>query len=162
MKVFSEALNGGMIPDRFGKRGTETNEFGVPCRSIPVRIEDTPEGTVSYALFLEDKDAAPVCGFSWIHWIAADITRTELPENDSRLAKDYVQGINSWFGTYGKEGAIGYGGMTPPDAPHTYELHVFALDRKLGLENGFFINDLYHAMEGHILASEILKGTYSN
>lgn len=162
MKVFSEALNGGVIPDRFGKRGTEQNDFGVPSRSVPVRIEDAPEGTVSYALILEDKDAAPVCGFSWIHWIAADITRKELPENDSVSATDYVQGINSWFGTYGREGATGYGGMTPPNAPHVYELQVFALDKKLGLENGFFINDLYHAMEGHILARERLTGTYSN
>lgn len=162
MKVFSEAFNGGMIPDRFGKRGKEKNRFGIPGRSIPIRIEEAPEGTLSYALILEDKDAAPVCGFSWIHWIAADITRTELPENDSGSATDYVQGINSWFGEHGREGTVGYGGMTPPDTVHTYELHVFALDKKLGLENGFFINELYHAMEGHILASIRLTGSYKN
>lgn len=160
MKVFSEAMNGGVIPERFGSHGTEENDYGIPGRSIPLRIEDAPKGTVSFALILEDKDAAPVCGFSWIHWIAADITRTEIPENDSVSAVDYVQGINSWFGTYGKEGAIGYGGMAPPDGSHVYELYVFALDKKLGLENGFFINDLYHAMDGHILASERLTGSY--
>lgn len=160
MNVTSEAMNGGVIPDRFGYRSKERNEFGVPTRSIPLSISDEPEGTVSYALILEDKDAAPVCGFSWIHWTAADIERTVLPENDSIVAKDYVQGINSWFGSNGKKGAMGYGGMTPPDGPHVYELHVFALDKKLGLKNGFFINELYHAMDGHILAHEKLTGIY--
>lgn len=162
MKIISAAMNGGMIPDRFGKRGSDKNSFGVPSRSIPLKIEEVPEGTKSFALILEDKDAAPVCGFSWIHWIAADIMKTELPENDSVKAKDYVQGINSWLGTYGREGALGYGGMMPPNAPHEYELHVFALDELLGLENGFFMNDLYQAMEGHILEHERVKGTYDN
>lgn len=162
MKVISEAMNGGMIPDRFGKRGTDVSEFGVPNRSVPIKIEEAPEGTVTYALLLEDKDAAPVCGFSWIHWIAANIHKNVIEENDSAKAEDYVQGVNSWFGTYGRGGSIGYGGMTPPDRPHTYELHVFALDKELKLESGFFINDLYREMEGHILAHERLTGIYSN
>ena len=162
MRVTSEAMNGGPIPDRFGKRGGDMNAFGIPSRSIPIKIEDAPQGTVTYALLLEDKDAAPVCGFSWIHWIAANIRRDTLEEDDSAHATDYVQGINSWFGNYGREGSVGYGGMTPPDRPHTYELHVFALDRELALDAGFFINDLYHEMEGHILAHERLTGTYPN
>lgn len=161
MKIISEAMNGGVIPDKFGKRGTKKNEFGVPNYSVPLKIEDAPEGTKSFALVLEDKDAAPVCGFSWIHWIAADIQKSELPENDS-VKGDYPQGINSWFGTYGREGAVGYGGMTPPDAPHVYELYVFALDDVLGLKDGFFLNDLYQAMEGHILERGRVTGTYSN
>jgi len=162
MKVTSKAMNGGIIPDKYGKRGESMNEYGVPSCSIPITIEDAPEGTVCFSLVMEDKDAAPVCGFSWIHWIAADITKTEIAEDDSVSAIDYVQGINSWFGTYGREGAIGYGGMTPPNAPHEYELHIFALDKKLGLENGFFINDMFHAMEGHVLERVTLTGTYSN
>ena len=162
MKVTSEAMNGGIIPDRFGKRGSDLNEFGVPSRSVPVKIEGAPDDTVTYAIVMEDKDAAPVCGFSWIHWIAANITKKEVPENDNAGAKDYVQGINSWFGTYGREGAVGYGGMTPPNAPHLYELHVFALDAELPLEDGFFINELYRAMEGHILAHERITGKYLN
>lgn len=162
MKVICEAMNGGIIPDKYGKRGTDFNGFGVPSRSVPVRIEAVPEGTVTFALIMEDKDAAPVCGFSWIHWLAADITKATIEENDSAQAVDYVQGINSWYGTYGREGAIGYGGMTPPNAPHMYELHVFALDKKLELENGFFINELYHAMSGHILEHVTLTGIYPN
>ena len=162
MKVTSEAIVNGVIADRFGKRGTETNEFGVPSRSIPIKIESEPEGTISFAIVMEDKDAVPVCGFSWIHWVAANITKRIIEENESVKATDYVQGINSWFGTYGKEGSSGYGGMTPPNAPHQYDLHIYALDTKLKLEKGFFMNELYHAMEGHVLESVTLKGTYLN
>lgn len=50
--------------------------------------------------------------------------------------------------------------MTPPDQAHTYELHVFALDCLLDLEMGFYLNELYHKMEQHILAQCTLKGIY--
>ena len=162
MKVISEAMNGGTIPDRYGKRGSEVNAFGVPSRSVTFRVEDAPEGTVSYALFLEDRDAVPVCGFSWVHWIAADITRDELGENESAEARDFVQGINSWYGDYGEDGSMGYGGMAPPDRPHRYELHVFALDKKLNMKNGFFLNELFQAMEGHILDRATVTGVYAS
>lgn len=52
--------------------------------------------------------------------------------------------------------------MAPPDKAHTYETHVYALDTTVDLENGFFMNELYHAMDGHILAEYTLKGTYPN
>lgn len=45
--------------------------------------------------FLEDKDAYPVTGgFAWIHWLAANITRFEIKENESQMADDFVQGRN--------------------------------------------------------------------
>ncbi len=162
MRVVSEAMNGGRIPDRFGKRGMDINSYGVPSRSIPFAVEDAPEQTVTFALVLEDKDAVPVCGFSWIHWIAANITDRAVAENASANAENFIQGINSWYGSLGASAAQGYGGMTPPDAPHTYELHVFALDTRLELKNGFFMNELYHAMEGHVLEQVTVKGSYMN
>ncbi len=54
------------------------------------------------------------------------------------------------------------GGMTPPDKPHIYELHVYALDKMLDLEPGFLLNELYHQMDGHILEQYTLKGIYEN
>ena len=105
-------------------------------------------------------------GFSWIHWTAANITRTEIKENESQTATDFVQGVNSWTSMQGgeqsKELSSFYGGMAPPDAPHIYELHVYALDTTLELENGFLYNDLYKKMDGHILSEYTLKGTYNN
>ena len=55
-----------------------------------------------------------------------------------------------------------YGGMTPPDKPHIYELHVYALDKLLDLRRGFLLNELYREMDGHILAEYTLKGIYEN
>ena len=124
MTVTSSGIVNGVIEDKYGKRGTEFNENGIPTYSLPLKIENAPEGTVSYALLLEDKDAFPVSGgFSWVHWTAANITKTELKENESQTAKDFVQGVNSWMSIQGgeqsKELSSFYGGMAPPDAEHT-------------------------------------------
>lgn len=165
MRVTSRGIIDGIIMDVYGKGGGQFNEANIPTYSLPIRIEDAPKGTLSYALILEDKDAVPVCGFSWIHWLAANITKTELEENESISKKEFIQGINSWNGAISKvdkELSTGYGGMTPPDAPHVYELHIFALDTKLDLQEGFYMNELYKAMEGHILEKATLKGCYVN
>ena len=50
--------------------------------------------------------------------------------------------------------------MAPPDKTHLYEMHVFALDTLLDLQNGFFANDLFKAMKGHVLAEFTLSGSY--
>ncbi|MHC1685099.1 MAG: YbhB/YbcL family Raf kinase inhibitor-like protein [Clostridiaceae bacterium] len=165
MKVTSKGIIDGIILDRYGKRGEHFNKAGIPTYSLPINIIEAPKNAVSFALILEDKDAVPVCGFSWVHWIAANITKTELEENESILRKDFIQGVNSWNGAIAnvdKELAIGYGGMTPPDAPHVYELHVFALDTNLELQEGFYMNELYKAMDGHVIEQTTLKGCYKN
>lgn len=50
--------------------------------------------------------------------------------------------------------------MTPQDKAHTYEIHIFALDKLLDLNTGFLFNELYHKMKGHILAEYTLEGVY--
>ena len=167
MIVTSTGIKDGIIEKKYGKYGEEFNEKGMPIYSLPFKVENSSEGTMSYAVVLEDKDAYPVSGgFSWIHWTAANITRTEIKENESQTATDFVQGVNSWTSMQGgeqsKELSSFYGGMAPPDAPHIYELHVYALDTTLELENGFLYNDLYKKMDGHILSEYTLKGTYNN
>ncbi len=165
MKVTSGGIVNGTIGDRFGKRGTQFSKDGVCTYSLPIKIEDAPAGTKTFAFILEDKDAIPVCGYSWIHWTAANITKTELKENESVSAKDFVQGTNSNSGKIrglDRMEMSCYAGMSPPDAPHTYELHVYALDTELDLKKGFYMNELYWKMQGHILDSFTLAGTYHN
>ena len=167
MIVTSTAIENGIIDKKYGKYGKEFNENGMPTYSLPFKVENSPEGTISYAVVLEDKDAYPVSGgFSWIHWTVANITRTEIMENESQTATDFMQGINSWTsmqgGSQSKELSSFYGGMAPSDAPHLYELHVYALDTTLEIEQGFLFNVLYKKMDGHILAQYTLKGTYNN
>ena len=167
MFVTSKGIENVIIDLKFGKHGKEFNENGMPTYSLPFKIENAPKETLSYAIVLEDKDAYPVSGgFSWVHWTAANITRTEIFENESQTAIDFVQGANSWMsmqgGNQSRELSSFYGGMAPPDAPHIYELHVYALDKVLEIEKGFYMNELYRKMEGHILAQYTLKGTYNN
>lgn len=167
MLVTSQAIKDGYFDPKYGKYGTEFNVNGVPTLSFPFQIQGAPENTVSYALVFENKDAYPVSGgFSWIHWTAANITRTDIEENASQSATDFIQGVNSWTSIQGgqqdKKLSSFFGGMAPPDAPHLYELHVFALDTMLDLEDGFFMNDLYKKMDGHILDQYTLKALYKN
>ncbi len=167
MNVTSSGIINGIIQPQYGGRGTQFNENHIPTFSLPFKVENAPEKTVSLAIVLEDKDAYPVTGgFAWIHWLAANITRFEIKDNESQTATDFVQGRNSWTSIQGGEQSIElssyYGGMTPPDQPHIYELHVYAIDKILDISQGFLLNELYRAMEGHILAQYTLKGIYEN
>lgn len=167
MKVTSHGIVDGVIHDRYGKHGDHHNENGVPTYSLPLEIHDAPQGTKSFALFLEDKDACAVSGgFSWVHWVAANITSTVVEENASQNNPDFVQGLNSWVsmqgGSQSPHLSACYGGMAPPNEPHTYELHVYALDTLLDLKNGFWFHEMFRRMEGHILEQVTIKGTYRN
>lgn len=168
MKVTSNGIINGIIADKYGCRG-ELNSHSIPTCSLPLEFKDYPQNTVSFAVFIEDKDAFFVCGgFSWIHWTVANIKNDCLQENESVTNKDLVQGLNSWISMQG--GSVPhdvcscYGGMYPPKGhgKHIYEIHVYALDCMLDLKNGFGVNELFHAMEGHILDSATIKGAYEN
>ncbi|MBV7388417.1 YbhB/YbcL family Raf kinase inhibitor-like protein [Pasteurellaceae bacterium TAE3-ERU1] len=163
MKVTSSGITNGVIDDKYGKRGALVSDFGMPTCSLPLEISGAPAGTKSFAIVLEDKDAVPVCGYTWIHWLAANIKREVLEENDSTSATDYVQGTNSWSGKIAGQDRLHcacYGGMAPPDKAHRYEFYVYALDCELELDAGFHFNELHFAMQGHILAQAYLVGTY--
>ena len=95
MIVTSTGIINGFIKDQYGGRGEQFNQNGIPTFSLPFKIENAPQNTVSFALILEDKDAYPITGgFAWIHWLAANITRNELKDNESQTAKDFIQGCN--------------------------------------------------------------------
>ena len=141
MFVTSSAIQNGAFEDKYGKRGTQFSPNGMPTYSIPFEIHDAPQGTKSFAVVLEDKDAITASGFVWIHWLIADLERTVIQENDI-------------------EEASFYGGMAPPNCLHRYELIVYALDTKLNLKPGFRFNDLHFAMQGHILDQAVVMGTY--
>lgn len=163
MKVSSKAIVNGAFEDQYGKRGSEFTPNGMPSYSIPFEIEDAPEGTKSFAVVLEDKDAITASGFVWIHWLISDLKRTSVAENESQTATDFTQGANSWASVLGKfeiDEASAYGGMAPPNCLHRYELIVYALDTVLDLPKGFRFNDLHFAMQGHILDTASVMGTY--
>lgn len=165
MKV-NVPLNHGFLDDKYAKNAAP--EFQLedhPIVSFPIKMEDVPAGTQTFALTLVDFDAIPVCGFAWIHWTAANIPveLNPIPENASRELHDFIQGNNSAAGyLVGGDASINhnYLGPRPPEGVHNYTLTVYALDTKLPLSNGYWMNELLDTMKGHILAKAKIELPY--
>lgn len=161
----SDGIKNNYIQEKYGKYGTQ-NLNGMPSLSLPLKWKNVPKDTKSYALVIEDFDAIPVTGFSWIHWIAIIPGNiTSLKENASLENKDIIQGVNSWISSMGglnKANASHFGGPAPPDKTHTYTITLYALDKNIKLESGFYLNELYKEIEGHIIEKTVLKGNYQN
>ncbi|CAK1231056.1 YbhB/YbcL family Raf kinase inhibitor-like protein [Fructobacillus fructosus] len=147
----------GALPDKYGKQAPENFRIeGIPACSFPFELADLPNGTKDLAITFIDYDAVPVTGFPFIHWIATGFGPvTVVPEDISQTSQTLLQGQNSFgskfYPDYGKDIVEHYGGPMPPNKDHDYTLTVFALDRPLELANGFYLNDLLRAMNGHVL-----------
>lgn len=146
------------IPDLYSKK-TDVLVQGNAVVSFPFSIEDAPKETKSFAWSFIDDDSIPVCGFAYIHWVVANVTADKLSiEADySRLDNNHLKGKNSlvsaFLPTDYSEIENDYIGPYPPDKDHDYTLTVYALDCQLDLAEGFYLNEMKHAMEGHILAT---------
>lgn len=146
----STGIVGGAIADDFGARASQT-KAGIPNRSFALTFANVPEGTVCIALTMIDPD-----GGDWVHWLVANAPVEGLPENASvDLADSLVQGKNDFRFT-------GYGGPTPPTGTHTYVITAYALSEVPALANGFSLKDLTQAIEGKVLATAVLNGTYAH
>lgn len=144
MTAMSSGITDGVIDAKYGHSSL----------SLPLEISGAPEGTVCFAIYMDDPDAVPVCGYRFVHWMAVNITQSSIPEDFSRQAKENaVQGKNDM-------GKSAYGGPAPPDKDHTYEITVYALDAKLDLSEGFSKDEFSAAVKGHTLAKATLKGLY--
>ena len=162
-KLESDSIVNGYIKDEFGKYG-EIWIDEMPSKSLNLKWENVPEGTKNFLIVMQDYDAIPVVGFSWIHWIVVVPKEyRELNEDASRTDKNIVQGINSWASKLkglSKEKATFYGGPTPPDKDHIYEVKIYAIDKTLNLKNGFYLNEAYKEIKNHILDEACLTGIY--
>lgn len=153
MTVASSGIIDGLIDPAYGANGNEKTK-GIPVLSLPLQITGAPDGTVCYAIYMDDPDARPLCGYNWVHWMAVNIHDSSIPEDFSRTAQDIaVQGKND-------NGTIGYAGPTPPDKDHTYVITVYALDAELTLSEGFSKADFTKTIQGHVLATATLEGVY--
>ena len=168
MKIKSNSIIDGYFKDDIGHRGTYFFKNIMPNYSFHLAWEDLPLNTKSLALVFIDHDAIPVCGFTWIHWLAANIdpTLNELPEN-ARETMHLLEGVNSWNSgiipkeyQLSKEDASRYGGCAPPDQEHLYTVQLYALDTQLALSPGFTMNELLKAMKGHVLDEATLEALY--
>jgi Raf kinase inhibitor-like YbhB/YbcL family protein len=124
--------------------------------SPPLNWGKAPAGTRSFALICDDPDA-PMG--TWVHWVVWNLPpdSTGLPKavpHGAGITGGGMQGNNSG-------GKDGYMGPAPPSGTHRYFFKLYALDAELSLAAGSTKADLLKAMEGHIIGSGELMGTYS-
>jgi Raf kinase inhibitor-like YbhB/YbcL family protein len=152
MKIISTAFqHEAAIPARYTCDGSNV--------SPPLAWTDLPEATRSLALVVTDPDApdpkAPKT--TWVHWVLYDIPadakslREAIPVKG--LPPGTLEGSNDW-------GRTGYGGPCPPIGRHRYIHTLYALDKVLSDLDRPTRAALLAAMEGHVLASAELIGTY--
>ncbi len=145
--------NGGEIPIRHTRDGADM--------SPPLSWANVPDGTKSLVLVVEDPDAPDPAApqRTWVHWIVYN-----LPPHDSGLKEGAVQasmptgaepGVNDW-------GESGYGGPQPPIGRHRYFHRLYALDTVLPELNSPDRRKLDNAMQGHVIATAELVGTYQH
>jgi len=124
--------------------------------SPPLAWSGAPAGTVGYALICEDPDA-PVG--TWDHWVlyAIPADRSSLPEGiakDAQLPDGLRQGLNGWK-------KPGYGGPCPPPGKaHRYFFRLYALGAPVDLPPGATKARVMKAIEGKVLATGSLMGTF--
>jgi Raf kinase inhibitor-like YbhB/YbcL family protein len=111
---------------------------------------DPPPGTRTLALIVDDPDA-PIGTFT--HWLAWNIDPSTggLAEGESPPA----EGTNDF-------GAIGWNGPCPPrgHGAHRYFFRLHALDTEFELGSSAGRDDVGRAIEGHVLATAELIGTF--
>lgn len=134
---------GGAIPVRHSCDGTNI--------SPALAWQGAPQGTVSFALIVDDPDAR---GF--IHWVVYDIpgaTAGSLPEG-IRPTDGPPQGRNDF-------GRTGYGGPCPPGGTHHYRFTLWALSSRLGVSGTPSAAEVRTALTTRILGQTALTGTYT-
>jgi Raf kinase inhibitor-like YbhB/YbcL family protein len=127
--------------------------------SPPLAWRGTPANTKSFALIVEDPDAPDPAKPTRVvsHWVVYNIpaATTALAENVSKtgMPAGSAQGSN-------ERGTQAYMGPCPPIGRHRYFFKLFALDSELTGLNNPKKADLEKAIQGHLLGTGELIGTY--
>jgi Raf kinase inhibitor-like YbhB/YbcL family protein len=143
--------NGGEIPALFTCEGKD--------RSPALIWSHVPRETASFVLIVDDPDApdprAPKR--TWVHWVLYDLPPSAIGLAEgvatAALPAGTREGLNDWRRT-------GYGGPCPPIGRHRYFFKLYALDTALGDLALPTKAAVEKAMEGHVLATAELMGTY--
>ncbi len=113
---------GSAIPSKYSKNGANI--------SPQLEWENAPTDTKSFAIIMDDLDAEPHAGKTWVHWNVFDISNgtMSLAEDASlnTMPAGSIEGMNSYA-------TASYGGPNPPSNDpdhdkHTYNFFVYALN----------------------------------
>lgn len=128
--------------------------------SPPLMWQGVPADCKSQVLIIDDPDAPDPNNpqMTWVHWLVYNIP----PEvhglvegaNAGHLPPNTDEGLNDWNN-------IGYGGPCPPIGKHRYFHKLYALDCFLLGLNKPTKAKLEAAMQGHVIESTQLVGTFA-
>ena len=152
LKITSTAFQqAGSIPSKYTCEG--------PDVSPPLAWSGVPAKAKTLALIVDDPDAPDPAKPQrvYVHWVVYNIPAgtPSLSENASKtgMPKGAVQGKNDW-------GKAEYGGPCPPIGRHRYFFKLYALDIELTGMRSATKADLERAMNGHVLDTGEIMGTY--
>jgi len=138
--------NGGVIPKKYGYKHGNI--------SPPLKISGISENTKSLVLIMDDPDAMGAVGKVWVHWVVWNIEPENVEFKENLIPSNCIEGETDF-------GEIGYGGPAPPDKEHTYIFKLYAIDRKLNLDEGSTKLQIEKAMKGYVIEETRLEGRYS-
>lgn len=119
--------------------------------SPPLTWTKPPAGTKSFAVTCLDPDAP---GGTFTHWLVWDVRPAANSLAEGAVPTGARQGKNDF-------GNVGYGAPCPPaGAPHHYVFTVYALNETPDVAQGGSRDDLFTAIQGHILAKGQITGLY--
>jgi Raf kinase inhibitor-like YbhB/YbcL family protein len=137
-------VDGGAIPMDFSCDGRNM--------SPPLSWSAPPSATQALVILVDDQDVP------FTHWVLYDLLSgrslaSGVPATET-LASGGEQGLNS-------AGKVGYTGPCPPHgSTHHYIFRAIALDTLTGIPPGAKASDVKDAMQGHIIATGELAGTF--
>ena len=153
IKIQSTAFTpNGVIPKEYTGEGKDF--------SPALTWSNLPPQTKELVLIVDDPDAPTPQ--PWVHWLIYKISPNlgGLPQavpTTARLQEPHgaLQGVTSF-------GKTGYGGPMPPrgHGVHHYHFKIYALGEPLPVSSGLDKDQLLAAMQGKVLATGELIGTY--
>jgi Raf kinase inhibitor-like YbhB/YbcL family protein len=148
-----------LISPDFSNEGPIPAKYTCDGENVPPTLAwgQPPAGTKSYIVIVKDPDAP---GGTWIHWIVYNLPVGTRSVNALTRPLMQIDDVTILFGknSWGKQT---YGGPCPPSGMHRYVFQVNALSIDLGPKNNEDIDELTAQMQGSILGTAELIGTYT-
>ncbi|ABC64028.1 hypothetical protein ELI_09680 [Erythrobacter litoralis HTCC2594] len=115
----------------------------------PLEWTAPPPGAMEMAVIVEDASSdGPTC--HWAVWgLSAQKGKLLEGETPPRVGKNSL-GDSEWL----------LPALPKDDPPHTFVFQLFALDLPLTLMPGATREQLFEALEGHVVAAAVLTATY--
>ena len=159
MLTSSAFKDGGQLPVKYTIDGDKV--------SPPLKWDNPPKGTKSFALLMDDLDVPVEYGGIFIHWMVYDIPANvrELSEGASPTGK-LPPGSRELPNFYAQVGMADspmakYGPPWPITPNHRYQFTLYALKvDKLGLAASAGYEDFQKAVKANMLQSSTLMGIF--